>query len=146
MCAFMACAFTPVDSHKACAYPTGVIKDARLVAGCMHRFCGDCIEKWLRIAKCVRCDAGCVHAIISMAMCVTCRNCLELHRHGLSRLQALSYYWLLFHLPAGRMHVQPAEPPCRAVETARLCAPIPAHRLSSANDERSLQISYVAHM
>ena len=30
---------------------TGVIKEARLVAQCMHRFCSTCIEKWLRLSK-----------------------------------------------------------------------------------------------
>ncbi len=30
----------------------GVIKDARLIAHCMHRFCAVCIEKWLRLSKC----------------------------------------------------------------------------------------------
>ncbi len=32
---------------------SGVIKEARLVAQCMHRFCAACIEKWLRLSKCV---------------------------------------------------------------------------------------------
>ena len=36
------------EPAHACA---GVIKDARLVAQCMHRFCAKCIEKWLRLSK-----------------------------------------------------------------------------------------------
>lgn len=34
-----------------CAVCLGVIKDARLIAQCMHRFCAVCIEKWLRLSK-----------------------------------------------------------------------------------------------
>lgn len=30
----------------------GIIKGSRLVSGCMHRFCTQCIEKWLRMTKC----------------------------------------------------------------------------------------------
>ena len=30
----------------------GILKSCRLVSGCMHRFCADCIEKWLRVARC----------------------------------------------------------------------------------------------
>ena len=30
----------------------GIVKDCRLVSGCMHRFCSECIEKWLRVARC----------------------------------------------------------------------------------------------
>jgi Zinc finger, C3HC4 type (RING finger) len=37
-----------LDEHHARA---GVIKDARLIAQCMHRFCAVCIEKWLRLSK-----------------------------------------------------------------------------------------------
>lgn len=33
----------------------GVIKNARLVSGCMHRFCAECIEKWLRVCRQVFC-------------------------------------------------------------------------------------------
>ena len=38
-------------SEKQCYATAGVIKNARLVSGCMHRFCAECIEKWLRVCR-----------------------------------------------------------------------------------------------
>ncbi|KAK9813090.1 hypothetical protein WJX72_008817 [[Myrmecia] bisecta] len=48
---------TSLEDETRCSVCLGVIKGARLVAGCMHRFCGDCIEKWLRIGKENACPA-----------------------------------------------------------------------------------------
>ena len=30
------------------AFAAGIVKNARSVSACMHRFCKDCIEAWLR--------------------------------------------------------------------------------------------------
>ncbi len=46
------------------ALRAGVIKEARLVAQCMHRFCAACIEKWLRLSKC-----AVLHCIASTFNC-----------------------------------------------------------------------------
>ena len=32
----------------ACMLPAGIIKNTRAVSACMHRFCKECIEAWLR--------------------------------------------------------------------------------------------------
>lgn len=40
-----------IEEETRCAVCLGVIKDARLIAQCMHRFCAVCIEKWLRQSK-----------------------------------------------------------------------------------------------
>lgn len=40
-----------IEEETRCAVCLGVIKDARLIAQCMHRFCAACIEKWLRQSK-----------------------------------------------------------------------------------------------
>ena len=42
---------TDERTHNVSRFPAGVIKDARLIAQCMHRFCALCIEKWLRQSK-----------------------------------------------------------------------------------------------
>ncbi|KAK9863188.1 hypothetical protein WJX84_004125 [Apatococcus fuscideae] len=40
-----------LEAETRCPVCLGVIRDARLVSVCMHRFCAECIEKWLRNAK-----------------------------------------------------------------------------------------------
>ncbi|KAL0027330.1 hypothetical protein WJX79_001271 [Trebouxia sp. C0005] len=40
-----------LEAETRCPVCLGVIKNARLVSGCMHRFCAECIEKWLRVCR-----------------------------------------------------------------------------------------------
>ncbi|BDA51323.1 probable E3 ubiquitin-protein ligase RING1 at N-terminal half [Coccomyxa sp. Obi] len=40
-----------LEAETRCAVCLGIVKNCRLVSGCMHRFCADCIEKWLRVAS-----------------------------------------------------------------------------------------------
>lgn len=49
---FLLC-LASIDHCVSChaAARAGVVKSCRLVSGCMHRFCADCIEKWLRVAR-----------------------------------------------------------------------------------------------
>ncbi|KAL3140935.1 hypothetical protein ABBQ32_005465 [Trebouxia sp. C0010 RCD-2024] len=42
---------TDLEAETRCPVCLGVIKNARLVSGCMHRFCAECIEKWLRVCR-----------------------------------------------------------------------------------------------
>ncbi|CAL8466322.1 g5858 [Coccomyxa elongata] len=42
---------TCLEAETRCAVCLGIVKNCRLVSGCMHRFCADCIEKWLRVAS-----------------------------------------------------------------------------------------------
>ncbi|KAK9902834.1 hypothetical protein WJX75_008005 [Coccomyxa subellipsoidea] len=40
-----------LEAETRCPVCLGIVKHCRLVSGCMHRFCADCIEKWLRVAN-----------------------------------------------------------------------------------------------
>ncbi|EIE19839.1 hypothetical protein COCSUDRAFT_58076 [Coccomyxa subellipsoidea C-169] len=40
-----------LEAETRCSVCLGIVKSCRLVSGCMHRFCADCIEKWLRVAS-----------------------------------------------------------------------------------------------
>lgn len=47
----MAINLSNLEAETRCPVCLGVIKNARLVSGCMHRFCAECIEKWLRVCR-----------------------------------------------------------------------------------------------
>ena len=53
-----------------CLSCAGIVKDCRLVSGCMHRFCSECIEKWLRVARC-----DCTPSIAATACSRKAWNC-----------------------------------------------------------------------
>ena len=70
-----------VGSCLSCA---GIVKDCRLVSGCMHRFCSECIEKWLRVARC-----DCTPSIAAVAGSRKAWNCKRAVYAGAAGLLAV---------------------------------------------------------